>query len=99
MRKGMATETLVKFMVCLFALVILVYLIYRYVLNPGLDPQTCAARMTAWCAQCDIADFTGGPGMGDVLDECINKGYLPGITSTITCDEAKAGNNCQGYLP
>lgn len=91
----MATETIVKFMVCLFALVILVYLIYRYVLHPGLDPQTCAARMTAWCSQCEIAGYSGGPGMGDDLRECHDNGYIPSYENK--CDGAE--DICKGYVP
>lgn len=100
MKKGIATETLVKLLICLLVLAILTYLIYRYVLHPGLDPQTCAARMTAWCTHCEIAGFSDGPGMGDELKECIDdKKYLPGVTSRNSCGGEEGRKDCEGYLP
>ena len=94
--KGYAVSTVIKILACVIALVIVVFLIYKYVLSPMMPEQACAAEMTSWCTRCKIANFKGGPPMSDKLKECINKGY---INSTIRKDCTHAENDCKGYLP
>jgi len=101
MSKGIATETIVKLLICLICLAILTFLIYKYVLNSGLDERTCAARMAAWCGQCQIAKFTGGSGMDSKLIECIDKNLLKVSRNPNDCGGSggTGETDCKGFLP
>ena len=95
--KGYAVSTVIKILACVIALVIVVFLIYKYVLSPSLPEETCAAEMTSWCTRCKIANFEGGPPMSDKLEECINKGYIKSDKIYDDCSDAQ--EVCKGYLP
>jgi hypothetical protein len=97
MKKGIAVETLMKLLIYMIAAGVVIFLIYRYVLGSGLSERGCATRMTAWCVQCQIAEFAGGPPMDDKLKECIDKNYLPGISKRDNCKGAE--KDCEGFLP
>jgi len=92
----MATETTVKFLLLLIALAIIVFLIYRYVIQSPLGERECATRMTAWCVQCEIAEWSGGAAMGESLGECASEFWGFG-DETQECDGFE--DNCKGFLP
>ena len=97
MKKGIATETIVKLMICLIALGILTFLLYKYVLSSELDCRACATKMTAWCTQCQIAEWSGGKAMDDKLNECRPE-CLTGVSEHGDC-EGTAKDDCSGFLP
>ncbi|MDI6825818.1 MAG: hypothetical protein QMD36_01325 [Candidatus Aenigmarchaeota archaeon] len=98
MKKGIAVETLVKFSICLIVLGICTYLIYRYVFGSGLSERECAARMTAWCAQCQIAKFSGGTKMGNALAKCAyDYGYIDSNNPNQLCDGLE--EKCKAFIP
>ena len=103
MKKGIAVETLVKLMICIIALTILTYLIYRYVLQSGLGERECAARMTAWCVQCKMANsgeegaWSGGVDMDTELRDCVNEYFNLGAADPQDCTGFES--NCRSFLP
>jgi len=96
MDKGIATETIVKLMICLVVMGIVIFLIYKYVLGSGLSERECAARMTAWCVQCQIANWAGGTRMGKDLGECALKYWGFGREDQL-CNNFE--NNCKAFIP
>jgi len=98
----MATETTVKFLLLLIALAIIVFLLYRYVVQSPLSERECATRMTAWCVQCEIANrdkdiWSGGPAMGESLSKCVSK-FWWSVDKDQECGGFK--ENCEkGFLP
>jgi len=93
MRKGLATETIAKLLILLFVVGIVVYIIYRYVLNSPLGEQECRARMTTWCANCEFTKWQGGGSMGEKLENCAITVYK--FATKNTCDQTE----CAGFLP
>jgi hypothetical protein len=97
MSKGIATETIIKIMLGLIAIVIIVYLLYRYVLKSPIAPEECKTRFTAWCANCKIVSFSGGPEPDKGLKECANRYNMPDISGAMDCTGHE--DLCKGYLP
>jgi len=103
MSKGMATETIAKMLIVIFVVGIVVYIIYKYVLHSPLDEQGCAAMMTAWCGNCEMAKpsgstvYSGGPEMSSKLQECIKSKKLNVQLHTANC--GGADTDCKSYLP
>lgn len=95
MSKGYATSTVIKLLACMIALVIVVYLIYRYVLHSEIGKQECGAKMIAWCAGCQLAGWAGGPGMNEALKECAEDHFL---IKNNECNN-QAENDCKAFLP
>ena len=101
MNKGYETSTIFKFLACLIALVIIVYLIYKYVAKTPISKQQCEALLSSWCTRCAVANqgrdtWSGGQGMGEDLRECHD---LYGVPSEIKDDCSNAKNSvCAGYL-
>ena len=101
MKKGaIAVETIAKMIIVMIAIAILVYLLIRYVLGSGLSERECAAKMTAWCAQCQLANrgsedgWTGGPTMDEELADCAREYW------TITDGDCTGNkNDCKAFLP
>ena len=100
--KGIATETIAKMLLVLIVVAIMVFLIIRYVLKSGLSERECAARMTAWCGQCQIANKgsdtwdSEGVEMGEGLGECANNYWHIG-SETTNCKGFEG--NCKAFLP
>jgi hypothetical protein len=97
MSKGIATETIIKIMLGLIAIVIIVYLLYRYVLKSPISETECKTRFTAWCANCQIVVFSGGPEPDVGLKQCIKKYTTLNLDSVTSCNSHEG--DCKGYLP
>jgi len=95
MRKGIAVPTILKLVIGVIVIVIIVFLIYRYVLKSPIGEQECRARMTAWCASCQLSGWTSGPGMNQELKDCVSEHNL--ASQHNDCSNAKT--DCAGFLP
>jgi hypothetical protein len=101
MSKGIATETIVKVMLCIIAILIVTYLVYRYVLKSAISEQECKTRFTAWCTNCRLstpgcAPFAGGPEPDKGLKECANRYNIADLSSASSC--VGFDSQCKGYL-
>jgi len=96
MRKGIAVPTILKLVIGVIVIVIVVFLIYRYVLKSPIGEQECRARMTAWCASCQLVDFSDGPKMGEELGSCVSSIGASGSTDQVCTGQE---TNCAGFLP
>jgi len=98
MGKGIAVPTILKLVIGVIVIVIVVFLIYRYVLKSPIGEQECRARMTAWCASCQLVDFAGGVQMGEELATCAKDHWDIG-SGNADQDCGGQENNCAGFLP
>ena len=94
--KGYAVSTIVKLLACLIALVVVTYLIYRYVMGSPISKQECAAMTSTWCSQCQLVEWSGGKGMSDELKKCASK-YPKEFEFRSNCNNAC--EYCKSYLP
>lgn len=57
MSKGIATQTILLMLVGIIVVGILIYIVYRTVMNPSLSLQECEARLISWCMNCKNTNF------------------------------------------
>lgn len=86
-------------MLGLIAIVIIVYLLYRYVLKSPISETACKTRFASWCANCQIVGFSGGPEPDIELKQCAQKYGLPNINAFSDCNSQSGIDDCKGFLP
>jgi hypothetical protein len=78
MSKGIAINTILMLLVGILVVGIVVYLVYKFMLSPGLSQTECRTQFVAWCTSCKASGFAGGFDLGNQLADCINKyGFCP----------------------
>jgi len=99
--KGIATETIAKMLIVIIVVGIVVYLIYRYVLNSALGETACRGLMSTWCANCEMSKsgdtYEFGSSMSTKLQECITKYSFASFHSS--CADLNTNNDCKGFIP
>lgn len=95
MSKGYEISTVMKIIVCLIAVGIVIFLVYKYVAKSPIDEQKCASLIGEWCSHCLISGCSGDQPRSSTLQECVtNYGVGP-------ADNHCAGKEslCKNYIP
>jgi hypothetical protein len=94
MSKGIAIDTILMLLVGILVVGIVVYLVYRYMLSPGLDEPACRTEAINWCTNCRTLGCLQDPlktgcdaEPPDALNTCAPK-YFPGNPKQ--CSDAKS---------
>lgn len=71
MRKGIATQTILLFLVGIVVVSVLIYIVYRTVMNPSLSSEECRGRLIGWCTVCKNTNFENAdPIPIQILNDC-----------------------------
>jgi hypothetical protein len=89
MSKGIATQTILLLLVGILVVGILIYMVYRTVMNPQISEEECKARWISQCVMCKNANWenTAAP-PSSLLADC-TKGAFLGWKDNTDCTEAK----------
>jgi uncharacterized membrane protein len=97
MNKGIATQTILLILIGIIVVGILVYVIYRTVLNPSIPAEECRARYISACTQCKNMGFTTHFPIPEELYDTTKcaKGIFAVWSNNYNCDEGNTITDCK----
>jgi hypothetical protein len=88
MGKGIATQTILLMLIGIVVVGILIYIVYRTVMNPTLSEEDCRAR---WISQCTICKNSGWLGytIPQELRDCAKGTTLAFFSDNADCQRGQ----------
>ena len=70
MAKGIALQTILMLLVGILVVGIIVYLVYRYMVGPGLTTEGCRQEIVNWCTTCQASNWLGSIAPTSTVSNC-----------------------------
>lgn len=97
MSKGIATQTILLMLVGILVVGILIYIVYRTLMNPSLSEEECRARWISMCNVCKTSNWDPVVKVPSQLYDTVNGCAKPDTIFKDWKDNTCCSNDC-GFM-
>jgi len=97
MAKGIALQTILMLLVGILVVGIVVYLVYRYMVGPGLTTEGCRQAIVNWCTTCSASGWISNIKVSSDVNNCWNNNFFNPSVVITDCAVANTNNYCDQF--